>query len=73
MSRYRHQTLWIFALLAALLIPSQGGAQSTTPILVCYPGGPVKDKEANNAMASMLRVVEKVGQWKSGFGGSVFG
>ncbi len=37
-----------------------------TPIVVCYPGGPVKDQEARNTMESMLRVVEKVGQWPKG-------
>jgi hypothetical protein len=43
-----------------------------TPIVVCYPGGPIKDQEANNAMGSMLRVVEKVGQWSKGNFDSIF-
>jgi hypothetical protein len=43
-----------------------------TPIVVCYPGGPVKDQEANNAMGSMLRVVERVGQWSKGNFDSIF-
>jgi hypothetical protein len=30
---------------------------------VCYPGGPVNEDDANTALASMLRVVERVGQW----------
>lgn len=33
------------------------------PIVVCYPGGPVSETEANNAMGAMLRVVERVGEW----------
>ncbi|MDD5114540.1 MAG: PhnD/SsuA/transferrin family substrate-binding protein [Methylobacter sp.] len=33
-------------------------------ILVCYPGGAVNAKDANAAMSSMLRVVERVGQWQ---------
>ncbi len=33
------------------------------PIVVCYPGGPVSEAEANSAMGAMLRVVERVGEW----------
>ena len=33
------------------------------PIVVCYPGGPVSESEANTAMGAMLRVVERVGEW----------
>lgn len=33
-------------------------------IVVCYPGGHVNAKDANEAMSSMLRVVERVGQWQ---------
>lgn len=33
-------------------------------IVVCYPGGSVNAKDANAAMGSMLRVVERVGQWQ---------
>jgi hypothetical protein len=45
---------------------------SPTPIVVCYPGGPVKGQDAQAAMGSMLRVVEKVGQWPKGTFDSVF-
>ncbi|WP_139557352.1 sterol transporter periplasmic substrate-binding protein BstB [Methylotetracoccus oryzae] len=38
-------------------------AAGQPPIVVCYPGGPVSEDEANAAMESMLRVVEKAGQW----------
>jgi phosphonate ABC transporter substrate-binding protein len=31
--------------------------------VVCYPGGPVNTRDAQSAMGSMLRVVERVGQW----------
>lgn len=36
---------------------------AAAPILVCYPGGPVSEAEANTAMGAMLRVVERVGGW----------
>lgn len=36
---------------------------AASPILVCYPGGPVSEAEANTAMGAMLRVVERVGGW----------
>jgi hypothetical protein len=57
--------------LASLLV-CQASAADPKPILVCYPGGPVKATDANNAMGSMLRVVEKVGQWPSGSFTSLF-
>jgi hypothetical protein len=31
--------------------------------VVCYPGGPVSEAEANTAMGAMLRVVERLGGW----------
>ena len=51
-------------ILACLLTPFITSA-ATTPesIVVCYPGGTVNNKDANGAMNSMLRVVERVGQW----------
>jgi hypothetical protein len=48
------------------LFVCQAQAADPKPIVVCYPGGPVKATDANNAMGSMLRVVEKVGRWPSG-------
>ena len=33
------------------------------PIVVCYPGGPVNEADANTAMEAMLRVIERVGEW----------
>lgn len=56
--------LWVpFTLIAA--------PQSET-IVVCYPGGSVNAKDANAAMSSMLRVVERVGQWQEGSFASSF-
>lgn len=36
-----------------------------SPVVVCYPGGPVSEDDANKAMTAMLDVVEKVGGWPS--------
>jgi len=41
-------------------------------IVVCYPGGAVNAKEANAAMNSMLRVIERVGQWQANSFNSLF-
>jgi len=41
-------------------------------IVVCYPGGAVNAKDANGAMSSMLRVVERVGQWPENSFNSLF-
>jgi hypothetical protein len=49
-----------------LIGPSVASAAETAPpppIVVCYPGGPVNEADANAAMGSMLRVVERVGHW----------
>lgn len=47
----------------ALATATSAALSAPAPILVCYPGGPVSEAEANTAMASMLRVVERIGQW----------
>jgi hypothetical protein len=49
-------------LFACLLSPLTAPA-APEMLVVCYPGGPVNAKDANGAMSSMLRVVERVGQW----------
>lgn len=36
---------------------------ATTSLVVCYPGGTVSQSDADAAMSSMLRVIERVGQW----------
>ena len=38
-------------------------AADPEPIVVCYPGGPVNEADANTAMEAMLRVIEKAGEW----------
>ncbi len=61
------------ALIASLLAPViASAAPDSAPIVVCYPGGPISAKDANAAMESMLRVVERVGQWQAGSLHSVF-
>jgi len=44
------------------MVPATAGEPAV--IVVCYPGGPVDERDANTAMGSMLRVVERVGKWK---------
>ena len=51
--------------IAILLFSLAAGADPKSElIVVCYPGGNVNAKDANSAMSSMLRVVERVGQWQ---------
>ena len=59
------------AVLLALLASLPANA-APTPIVVCYPGGPVSEAEANTAMAAMLRVVERVGEWPANSFSSFF-
>ena len=60
-------------ILACWLMPiAAGAAVDAEMIVVCYPGGSVNVKEANGAMSSMLRVVERVGQWQANSFDSVF-
>ena len=62
-----HATAVLIALLASL--PANA---APTPIVVCYPGGPVSEAEANTAMAAILRVVERVGEWPANSFSSFF-
>ncbi len=50
-------------------LPVMAGPAS---IVVCYPGGPVSEAEANTAMGAMLRVVERLGGWPANSLNSVF-
>ncbi|UOA07164.1 sterol transporter periplasmic substrate-binding protein BstB [Methylobacter sp. S3L5C] len=60
-------------LLAGLLAPlSINATPNPEMIVVCYPGGSVNAKDANGAMSSMLRVVERVGQWQANSFNSLF-
>jgi len=53
------------ALLGTLAAPA---AEAAAPrlVLVCYPGGPVRARDARPAMESMLRVIEETGRWPQG-------
>lgn len=43
-----------------------------SPVVVCYPGGPVSEEDANKAMSAMLDVVESVGGWPANSFSSAF-
>ncbi|MEI7996250.1 MAG: sterol transporter periplasmic substrate-binding protein BstB [Methylococcaceae bacterium] len=59
--------------IASLLFPiALYAAPDPEMIVVCYPGGSVNAKDANGAMSSMLRVVERVGQWQENSFNSLF-
>lgn len=62
--------LFILAGLAASFVTH--AAPNPEMIVVCYPGGSVNEKDANGAMTSMLRVVERVGQWQENSFNSLF-
>lgn len=65
--------LKIYLIIVTLLIPlAVRAAPDPEIIVVCYPGGSVNAKDANEAMNSMLRVVERVGQWQSSSFNSLF-
>ena len=60
-------------IIASLLVPfTINAAPNPEMIVVCYPGGSVNVKDANGAMSSMLRVVERVGQWQANSFNSLF-
>jgi len=65
----RKTYLIVTSLLASL---TANAAPNPEMILVCYPGGAVNAKDANAAMSSMLRVVERVGQWQENSFTSLF-
>lgn len=57
-------------ILASVLSTAQ--AADPSPVVVCYPGGPVSEEDANKAMSAMLNVVEKVGGWPANTFSSAF-
>lgn len=60
-------------IIASILFPiTLYAAPDPEMIVVCYPGGSVNSKDANGAMSSMLRVVERVGQWQENSFSSLF-
>ncbi len=61
--------LTIAALLASCLTFA---ASQPEMIVVCYPGGSVNAADANAAMSSMLRVVERIGHWRENSFDSLF-
>lgn len=62
-----------FIIFASLLVfLNANAAPYPEMIVVCYPGGSVNAKDANGAMSSMLRVVERVGEWQTNSFNSVF-
>jgi ABC-type amino acid transport substrate-binding protein len=64
----------IYLIIIAILLTPFNTIATAKPetIVVCYPGGPVNAKDANAAMSSMLRVVERVGQWQQNSFDSLF-
>lgn len=63
----------IYLIIAGLLISfSVRAAPNPEIIVVCYPGGSVNAKDAGEAMNSMLRVLERVGQWQANSFSSLF-
>lgn len=54
----------IFLIALAILL-SHRSLADTQPVVVCYPGGPVSEDEANKAMNAMLGFIEKKGGWPS--------
>ncbi|MDP1664567.1 MAG: PhnD/SsuA/transferrin family substrate-binding protein [Methylobacter sp.] len=62
-----------YLIIAGLLISlAVRAAPNPEIIVVCYPGGSVNAKDASEAMNSMLRVVERVGQWQANSFNSLF-
>lgn len=62
-----------YLIIAGLLISfTANAAPNPEMIVVCYPGGAVNVKDANGAMSSMLRVVERVGEWQENSFNSLF-
>ncbi|HUU01091.1 MAG TPA: PhnD/SsuA/transferrin family substrate-binding protein [Myxococcota bacterium] len=59
----------ILAGLVALLIiytPAGARAAGTIDILVCYPGGSVRARDAEPALKNMVAVIESIGGWPAG-------
>ncbi len=56
----------LVACLLAAWAPGPAAAAEGYDLLVCYPGGPVKDSQAEGAMGDMLRTIEALGGWPAG-------
>jgi hypothetical protein len=64
--------IYLIIIVGLLAHFNANAAPNTEMIVVCYPGGSVNAKDANAAMSSMLRVVERVGQWQANSFNSLF-
>lgn len=57
--------LRIYLIIVSLVLSLAASADPNPEIIVvCYPGGSVNAQDASGAMNSMLRVLERVGQWQ---------
>mgnify|MGYP006285262557 CR=1 FL=1 len=57
-----HSILVALGLLMGVL-PQTAPKAAPVAVVVCYPGGPINEADANAAMTAMLRVIERVGDW----------
>jgi len=64
--------IYLIIIVGLLAHFNANAAPNPEMIVVCYPGGSVNAKDANAAMSSMLRVVERVGQWQTNSFNSLF-
>lgn len=58
-------------MLLGIVLSGIANADPST-VVVCYPGGPVSEDDANKAMSAMLGVVERVGGWPANTFNSTF-
>lgn len=63
---------YLIMIVSLLISLAASAAPKPETIVVCYPGGSLNAKDATGAMDSMLRVVERVGQWPENSFSSVF-
>jgi hypothetical protein len=62
----------ICLIIIGCLLTAFAAAAEPETIVVCYPGGSVNAKDANVAMNSMLRLVERIGRWPENSFNSAF-
>jgi ABC-type phosphate/phosphonate transport system substrate-binding protein len=67
---FQEKVMSRLTVILVILFPCLALAQPAQPeplvALVCYPGGPVRARDAKPAMDSMLRVIEESGHWSPG-------
>ena len=66
----RFSVLSAFILVTALAVSAS--AQDTRQLVLCYPGGNIKAKDAEPSAKAMVELVEKLGGWKAGTFSSKF-